>query len=162
MAELIEGAVAPLFDAQSVDGRPVSLEGFLGRCHLLLVFLWGARRRSCQRHVRSLARSYPLFLEKGAAIVAVSSEPARALERWLQASVLPFPVVVDPEREIAETYGQRRSWWRVGELPAQFLICKRGIVRFVEYGRNPWDVTPPNWFLLAIGKLDAALNAQTQ
>jgi len=50
----------------------------------------------------------------------------------------------------------------VGELPAQFLICKRGIVRFVEYGRNPWDVTPPNWFLLAIGKLDAALNAQTQ
>lgn len=153
MAELVEGALAPLFDAQSVDGRPVGLEGYLGRSHLLLVFLWGARRRSCQRHVRSLATSYQGFVEGGADVVAVSPEPPATLERFLAASVLPFPLISDPDFELAETYGQRRSWWRMGWLPAQFLICKRGIVRYVEYGRNVWDVTPPSWFLHAIRKL---------
>lgn len=150
---LVEGALAPLFEAESVDGRYVRLERYLGYSHVLLVFLAGAKSRRCQRHLRSLAKNYPWFVEGDTEVIVVCPETAASAERRFKASSLPFPFICDPAHELAETYGQQRSWRAMGFLPAQFLICKRGIVRFVEYGRSTWDVTPPTWFLSAIRKL---------
>lgn len=152
MPELIEGALAPLFEAESVDGRYVRLERHLGYCHILLVFLSGAKRPR-QRHMRSLISHYPSFVENDAEIIAVSPEASPSDSRHLGKGSLPFPLISDPAFELGETYGQRRSFWSKVPLPAQFLICKRGIVRFVEYGKSAWDATPPTWFLNMIRKL---------
>lgn len=148
MGELVEGCLAPLFEAESVDGRYVQLESHLGYRHVLLVFLGGSRRAN-ERRLRSLVSSYPGFVENDAEIIAVCANAGYLVD----GCPLPFPLVNDPGFELGETYGQRRSFWTQRPLPAQFLICKRGIVRFVEYARSAWDATPPAWVLNLIRKL---------
>lgn len=157
MGELVEGSLAPLFEAESVDGRYVQLERHLGYRHVLLVFLGGSKRAN-ERRLHSLTSCYPSFVENDAEVIAVCACPPPETPPTVagpnaNGRPLPFPLVNDPGFELGETYGQRRSFWTKKPLPAQFLICKRGIVRFVEYARSAWDATPPTWILNLIRKL---------
>lgn len=152
MGELVEGALAPLFEAESVDGRYVRLERHLGYCHVLLVF-FGSSRKANERRLRSLASHYPGFVENDAEIIVVWAKPPPDLWQNPNGRQLLFPLISDPAFELGETYGQRRTLWTKRPLPAQFLICKRGIVRFVEYAKDAWSATPPTWFLNMIRKI---------
>lgn len=94
-----------------------------------------------------LAKAYPSFVELDAEVIAVGPDPAEAFRELFARLRLPFPGIPDPEHGIADTYGQEVTWWKLGRMPAQFLIDKRGVVRFAEYSRSMSQITPPREIL---------------
>jgi len=101
-----------------------------------------------------LARSYKRFVELDTEIVAVGPDDKAAFEAFFTAQRIPFPGVPDPDLVILETYGQQTSWWRLGRMPAQFLIDRKGVVRFVEYGKSMRDITPVDELIQLIQQME--------
>jgi len=50
---------------------------------------------------------------------------------------------------VLKLYGQEVNLFRLGRMPAQVLVDKEGVARFVHYGHSMQDI-PPNAELLAL------------
>ena len=69
---------------------------------------------------------------------------------------LPFVGLPDPGHTVLKLYGQQIKLFKFGRMPAQVLIDKAGIARFVHYGHDMSDI-PSNEEIL--GLIDG-LNAE--
>jgi len=53
---------------------------------------------------------------------------------------MPFMGLPDPEQKVLKLYGQEVSKLKLGRLPAQMIIDKEGVLRYVHYGQSMSDV----------------------
>ncbi len=53
---------------------------------------------------------------------------------------MPFIGIPDPEHKVADLYGQKVSMVKLGRMPAQMIIDKQGILRYVHYGNSMKDI----------------------
>jgi peroxiredoxin Q/BCP len=65
--------------------------------------------------------------------------PARFRKYWAQEG-LPFIGLPDPDHHVMKLYGQEVKLFKLGRMPAQMLIDKSGILRFVYYGHSMADI----------------------
>jgi peroxiredoxin Q/BCP len=63
----------------------------------------------------------------------------------------------DPTFSVLKLYGQEVNLFKLGRMPAQVLIDKAGVARFVHYGHGMSDI-PKNAEVLALGD---EINAST-
>ncbi|MGC9335845.1 MAG: hypothetical protein ACP5JJ_17000, partial [Anaerolineae bacterium] len=56
----------------------------------------------------------------------------------------------DPKHSVLKLYGQEVDLFKLGRMPAQVLIDKEGVARFVHYGHSMSDI-PENKEILALG-----------
>lgn len=101
-----------------------------------------------------LARSYKRFVQSDTEVIAVGPDGKEAFAAFFGAQRIPFPGIPDPDETVLGSYGQQSAWWRFGRLPAQFLIDRKGIVRYVEYGRNMRDFTSADELIVLIDKME--------
>lgn len=97
----------------------------------------------CRRHLVQVAEEYPKLVQLDTEVIAVGPNNREAFASFFAKHRIPYPGIPDPDEAILASFGQVKSLWRFGRLPAQFLIDKEGIIRFVEYGKSAWDQTPP-------------------
>jgi peroxiredoxin Q/BCP len=55
----------------------------------------------------------------------------------------------DPDYSVLKLYGQEVNLFKLGRMPAQVIIDRDGIARFVHYGKSMSDI-PSNKELLAL------------
>lgn len=79
----------------------------------------------------------------------VGPEGAKAFANYWQKEKLPFTGLPDPKHSVLKLYGQEVNLFKLGRMPAQVLIDKKGIARYVHYGHSMSDI-PPNEELLAL------------
>ena len=84
-----------------------------------------------------------------AEIVVVGPENAQAFEKYWQKENLPFVGLPDPSHSVLKSYGQEVKLFKLGRMPAQVIVDKRGQARYVHYGHSMRDI-PANEELLAI------------
>lgn len=96
-----------------------------------------------------LRQDYPLFQERDAVIVAIGPEDRKAFAKYWDNNEMPFVGIPDPSHEIAVLYGQEVSIAKLGRMPAQMVIDKQGILRYVHYGRSMKDI-PDNKAVLKL------------
>lgn len=96
-----------------------------------------------------LRQDHHRFVERGVEIVVVGPEDAPAFVRYWQAESLPFIGLPDPTYTVLKLYGQEVNLFKMGRMPAQVLIDKAGIARFVHYGHDMSDI-PENEEILAL------------
>lgn len=94
-----------------------------------------------------LRQDYAEFIKRDTEVVVVGPEGAKAFANYWQKENLPFIGLPDPKRSVLELYGQEVNLFKLGRMPAQVLIDKKGIARYVHYGRSMSDI-PPNEELL--------------
>ena len=94
-----------------------------------------------------LRQDYQQFNNLGAEVVVVGPEDARAFETYWEKERLPFVGLPDPKASVLKLYGQEVNLFKLGRMPAQVLIDKQGVARFVHYGHSMMDI-PPNEELL--------------
>ena len=87
----------------------------------------------------------------------VGPEDARAFAAYWQKESLPFIGLPDPTHSVLKLYGQEVNLFKLGRMPAQVLIDKAGVARFVHYGHSMSDI-PKNKEILALGD---EINART-
>jgi peroxiredoxin len=104
-----------------------------------------------------LRQDYPQFVARDIEVVVVGPEDARAFSDYWQKESLPFIGLPDPKASVLKLYGQEVNLFKLGRMPAQVLIDKASVARFVHYGHSMSDI-PKNEEILALGD---EINAQT-
>ena len=106
-----------------------------------------------------LRQDYAQFVERDIEVVVVGPEDAEAFAAYFQQEALPFVGLPDPTASVLKLYGQEVNLFKLGRMPAQVLIDKAGVARYVHYGHNMSDI-PANEELLALGdEINAAPGA---
>lgn len=96
-----------------------------------------------------LRQDYSQFVARDVEVIVVGPEDAPAFADYFAKESLPFIGLPDPKASVLKLYGQEVNLFKLGRMPAQVLIDKQGIARYVHYGHDMSDI-PPNAELLAL------------
>jgi peroxiredoxin Q/BCP len=94
-----------------------------------------------------LRDDYPEFVARDVEVVVVGPEDAAAFAGYFEKESLPFVGLPDAGHSVLKLYGQQVNLFKLGRMPAQVLIDKAGVARFVHYGHSMSDI-PENKELL--------------
>jgi len=87
-----------------------------------------------------LRRDHSLFQERDTIVVAVGPEEKEPFTQYWEENQMPFTGIPDPEHKVADLYGQQVSMVKLGRMPAQMVIDKQGVLRYVHYGNSMKDI----------------------
>ena len=87
-----------------------------------------------------LRRDYQEFVNRQAQVVVIGPEDAKAFASYWQTHKLPFVGLPDPKASVLKLYGQEINLFKLGRMPAQVIVDKAGIARFVHYGHDMSDI----------------------
>ena len=96
-----------------------------------------------------LRHDYPEFKKRNTQVIVVGPEDAKAFSSYWQKNDLPFIGLPDPKSSVLKKYGQEVNLFKLGRMPAQVIIDRDGVARFVHYGHNMSDI-PSNSELFEI------------
>ena len=106
-----------------------------------------------------LRQDYAAFRARNIEVIVVGPEDAKAFADYWEKESLPFIGLPDPKASVLRLYGQEVNLFKLGRMPAQVLIDRNGIARFVHYGHSMSDI-PPNEEILALSDaIDAGAEA---
>lgn len=87
-----------------------------------------------------LRRDYQRFVKLDTEIIVAGPEKPEAFREYWAKENLPFIGLPDPEHKVLKLYGQEVKLFKLGRMPAQMLVDKKGSVRFVHYGHSMSDI----------------------
>lgn len=130
-----EGNVIPHFSLPNQDGELVSLADFTGK-HIVLYFYPKDMTPGCTTEACDFRDAEADFKDLNAVILGVSPDEAKSHQKFIAKHDLPFELLVDENRELAELF----DVWRLkksfgkeyyGIERSTFIIDKEGILRKV-------------------------------
>ena len=101
-----------------------------------------------------LRLDHPRFQESQTIVVVIGPEDAAAFAKYWRENDLPFIGLPDPKHSVLKLYGQEIKLFKLGRMPAQVLVDKSGVARFVHYGHDMSDIPPNDEILGLIAALD--------
>jgi len=99
-----------------------------------------------------LRQDYALFEEKDTVVVAIGPEDKDSFAKYWEENHMPFPGIPDPEHRIADLYSQKVNFLKLGRMPAQMIIDKQGIIRYIHYGSSMKDIPENEEILRLLGE----------
>ena len=120
-----EGAqAAPDFELDQVDGSgKLKLSSLKGK--VVIVDFWATWCGPCRMELPGFVQLQKDYKEKGFSMVGMSVDQGgqEVVANFLQGGDINYPMVVDPDGSIANSYGGIRA------IPRSFLIDKHGLIR---------------------------------
>ena len=104
MISLQVGDKAPSFSTTDQDGNPIKLSSFKGK-KVVLYFYPKDLTSTCTVQACNLRDHYKVLLKKGYIVLGVSPDSASSHQKFIAKNKLPFPLLVDTDRQLAEAYG---------------------------------------------------------
>ena len=101
---LAPGDKAPPFEGPTDGGGSISLKSLRGH-KVILYFYPKDNTPGCTREACEFRDRFPAFDEGGTRIIGVSPDSAASHDKFKTKFDLPFPLLSDPNHEIAEAYG---------------------------------------------------------
>jgi len=102
--KLKEGDIAPEFAAATNEGKTVSLSDFRGK-NVILYFYPKDSTPGCTKEACAFRDDFSEFKKRGAVILGVSTDSAKSHAKFVQKYNLPFPLLVDEDKKIVNSYG---------------------------------------------------------
>lgn len=123
-----EGRAAPNFRLAEVGEEAPALVDFRGRW--VLLNFWASWCPPCRDETPDLQSFYEHNANLGLVVLGVNQqEQAEAARSFMQEFGVTYPVVLDTDGEVSETYGVGRG------LPISFLVSPAGIIEKLYFGR---------------------------
>ena len=128
------GQPAPDFALPTLGGETVRLANLQGR--VVFLNLWATWCEPCRAEMPAMQRLYERLGGADFEVLAVSADqgPVAAVTAFVGEHALTFPVLRDPELQVASRY-------RVTGYPETFVIDRNG--RIVEHVIGPWTWDSP-------------------
>ena len=98
------GDAAPDFSMPASGGRTVSLGGMRGK-PFLLYFYPKADTPGCTKQACAMQEALPQLGHTGVAVIGVSKDPMKPIEKFAEKYGLTFPLASDAQTGVAEAYG---------------------------------------------------------
>jgi peroxiredoxin Q/BCP len=105
MANLQEGQMAPDFTAQDEQGNTISLKDFRGKKNVILYFYPMDDTPGCTVEACNFRDDFPKYEGKETVIFGVSYDNADSHQAFKKKFALPFPLLVDTDKKIAQLFG---------------------------------------------------------
>jgi peroxiredoxin Q/BCP len=87
-----------------------------------------------------LRQDFQGYLDRDTEVVVVGPDNQKAFQKYFDENQLPFIGIPDPKHSILKTYGQEVNLFKLGRMPAQAIIDKDGVVRYIHYGHEMSDI----------------------
>lgn len=87
-----------------------------------------------------LHQDYDKFVKRDTIIVAVGPEDAESFNKYWEENSIKFYGLPDKEHLVLKLYGQKVNLFRLGRMPAQMLVDKEGLLRYIHYGHSMKDI----------------------
>ena len=100
------------------------------------------------------------FEQRDTVVVVVGPEDASSFARYWTEHDMPFTGLPDPEHRVLKLFGQEVKLFKMGRMPAQVLVDKFGVARFVHYGHDMSDIPTNTEILESIDALEDAQAAK--
>ena len=122
------GEPMPDVELEDADGRKLRTRDLVGEKVLVLYFYPKDDTPGCTAEACSFRDQYEDFVEAGAAVVGVSSDPGASHRAFAAKHRLPFTLLTDASGAARAAFGVKST---LGLLPgrATFVIDRGGIVR---------------------------------
>jgi peroxiredoxin len=101
-----------------------------------------------------LRRDYPEFARRDAEVIVIGPENADTFAAYFAGHDLPFVGLPDPQARVLKLYGQQVNLFKLGRMPAQIIIDKAGMIRFVHYGHSMQDIPKNSEVLTRLDRLN--------
>jgi peroxiredoxin len=101
-----------------------------------------------------LRQDYPKFVERETAVIAVGPDSEQDFKKFWEQNRIPFIGLADPEHIAAKLYDQEVTLLKFGRVPAQMIIDKNGVVRYVHYARSMADIPENEDILKLLDKIN--------
>lgn len=136
------GDPAPSFTAVTHTGETLSLDQFRNRNDVVLYFYPRDDTPGCTREACGFRDAWAALQQAGAVVLGVSTDSAKAHDRFATKHRLPFPLLVDEDRRIVTAYGvwgEKTFMGRryQGTHRVTFLVGRDGRIRRI------WDQVKP-------------------
>ena len=135
------GDTAPGFTLTADDGSEVSLSDYRGR-KVVLYFYPKADTAGCTKQACAVRDVYGDIDAGGAAVLGISPDEPPALAKFRIKYDLPFPLLSDPEHQVAEAYGawgEKTNYGRTyeGIIRSHFAVDEEGRIMDLEIKVKP-------------------------
>ena len=136
-----EGKPAPDFTLSSDAGQDVSLSDLRGRT-VVLYFYPRDDTPGCTKQACGLRDVYGEIQERGATVLGVSPDTEASHVKFREKYDLPFPLLADPDHQVAELYGvwvEKNNYGKksMGIKRSTFVIDAEGNVASAMLGVSP-------------------------
>ena len=124
------GDKAPAFKLPSTEGKDVSLSDLKGKV-VILYFYPKDMTSGCTREACDFRDNWGALRKKGVEVYGVSKDSLESHARFRGKYALPFPLLSDPENEVAKAYGaygKKVMYGKpvVGTIRSTFVIDEAG------------------------------------
>jgi peroxiredoxin Q/BCP len=124
------GDRAPDFTLPDAGGKSISLHDLEGKGPIVVFFYPKDDTPGCTVEACSFRDRFDAFVQAGAAVVGISSDPPESHGRFAQKHGLPMTLLSDVDGKVRAAWGVKAT---LGLFPgrATFVLDKGGIVRHV-------------------------------
>ena len=124
-------AETPPLELKRLDGQTLNLESLRGR--VVLINFWATWCEPCRDEMPALVRLQAKLRSRPFELLAVNyGESAASISRFLERQRLALPVLLDPEKRVADQWGAKG-------LPMTFLVGADGKIRWWVFGEQEWS-----------------------
>ncbi len=129
------GALAPDFELMDGAGQTHRLSGYRGK-HVVLYFYPKDDTPGCTREACGFRDTLSEFAERNAIVLGVSPDTVESHRKFAAKFSLPFPLLADPDRAVAQhygAYGQKMMYGKpvMGIKRSTFIIDPNGRIEQV-------------------------------
>lgn len=96
-----------------------------------------------------LRQDYDQYVERDTEVVVVGPEDADKFEAYFRENDLPFVGLPDPSHSVLKLYKQQVKLLKLGRLPSQTLVDKKGTIQYAHFGKSMQDI-PSNAEMIAL------------
>lgn len=127
------GDKAPAVQARDTQGNDFDLASFRGKKNVVLFFYPKAFTPGCTAEVCSFRDAYDDLVGRDTEVVGVSTDDLDRQEAFAGKHRLPFPLLPDPDKRIAKSFGALGMLRSILNMAARytFVIDKEGTIRGV-------------------------------
>lgn len=124
------GDVAPDFELNDQNGNLVRLSTFRGSKNVVVFFYPRASSPGCTAEACSFRDQFEDFVDAGAEVIGISTDPVDAQAAFASHNRLPFTLLSDTNGDVTKAFGVP-NW--MGMLPGRttYVIDRDGVVQHV-------------------------------
>lgn len=124
------GQAAPDFTLQASNDQTISLSSYRGK-NVVLYFYPKDMTPGCTTEACDFRDYHPRFAELDTVVLGISPDEVKSHDKFAAKHELPFPLLADPDHQVAEAYGVwvlKKMYGReyMGIERSTFVIDKQG------------------------------------
>lgn len=132
---LAVGTRAPAFSTTTLGGKPLTLRSLRG--HVVLLDYWATWCGPCRMATPTMQALNRQYARRGLRVVGMSVDQPDSLAQvkpFVRAMGMTYTVTASPQAN-----GRAQAAYNARAIPAQYLIDKKGIVRWSQEGFSPGE-----------------------